>query len=400
MESSGLVDRNAGPRETGMMEQEGSNMSRKRWTRAARAVAVLAAFALIAAACGDDSTTAQTVTVTSIVEVPVEVEVEVEVPGATVTSIVEVPGATVTSIVEVEVEVTATTMIGVRTFDTGYGPTIIDGVPKRVFAWGLQGTETLSVLGVQPVAYTTRGDSPMPFWFETTWNETTPLAQPPALELVVALEPDFILSAESNDVTAMRGVAPVLRIRANSFGQSMSQLLTVGNIFGLEDVAQEFIDGFYAELNETTDAIAGRDPVSVMVVYPGIEPGILGMWLDTSFTGSLVTALGTEYALTGRTLAVADLGGRNLEFSTRFGLVQLGLEKLIELDPQVLFVLGTDSFLAGLAENPAWATLTAVDSGQVHLFDRDLWSRSRGPLAAQIMLREARVALYPDLFTE
>ena len=254
------------------------------------------------------------------------------------------------------------------------------------------------MLGIEPVAYTTVGDSPMPFWFETDWMETTPLAQPPALELVVALEPDFILSNESNDVAAMRDVSPVLRIRANSFGQSLSQLLTVGQIFGLEDVAQEFINGFYAELNETTEAIAGRDPVSVMVVYPGLEPGNLGMWLDTSFAGSLVTALGTEYALTGATLAVADLGGRNLEFSTRYGLVRLGLEKLVELDPDVLFVLGTESFLSDLGDFPVWSTLTAVANEQVHLFDRDLWSRSRGPLAALIMLREARAALYPDLF--
>ena len=339
---------------------------KRRRSNIGRVVTALAAFVLLVAACGDDSTPApappQTVVVTSIVEV------------------------------------TGETVIGERTFDAGYGPTIIDGIPERVYAWGLQPAETLSVLGIEPVGYTTRGDSPMPFWFETDWTETTPLAQPPALELVVALEPDLILSNESNDVAAMRDLSPVLRMRANSYGQSMSQLLTVSQIFGLEDVAQEFINDFYAELNETNEAIAGRDPVSVMVVYPGIEPGNLGMWLDTSFTGSLVTALGSEYALTGATLAVSDLGGRNLEFSTRYGIVQLGLEKVVELDPDVLFVLGPESFLSDLGDFPVWSTLTAVANDEVHLFDRDLWSRSRGPLAAQIMLREAREALYPDLF--
>lgn len=372
-------------------EEDGNDMGYRRFIRAGSVIAALAAFALIAAACGDDDAPAAPVTVTSIVEI--------EVPGATVTSIVT---ETVTSIVTetsiVEVEVTPTTVIGERIFDTGYGPTTIDGIPQRVYAWGLQEAETLSVLGIEPVGYTTRGDSPMPFWFETEWTETTPLAQPPALELVVALEPDLVLSDESNDVAALREVAPVLRMRANSFGQSMSQLRTVGEIFGLEDVAQAFIDSFYADLAATTDAIAGRDPVSVMVVYPGIEPGILGMWLDTSFTGSLVSALGTEYALTGATLGVADLGGRNAEFSTRFGLVQLPLEKVVELNPDVLFVLGTEGFLSDLGENAVWASLAAVENGQVHLFDRDLWSRSRGPLAAQIMLSEARTALYPDLF--
>ena len=377
-------------------------MTFKQRTRAWRVVGALAALALLVAACGDDTPAAapppETVVVTSIVEVPGETVVVTSIVTEVVTEVVT-ETVTETVVVTSIVEVTPTTVIGQRTFDVGYGPTTVDGIPQRVYTWGLQQTETLSVLGIEPVAYTTRGDSPMPFWFNTEWTETTPLAQPPALELVVALEPDFILSNESNDVSAMRDVAPVLRMRANSYGESMSQLRTVGEIFGLEDVAQAFIDGFYEELNETIAAIEGRDPVTVMVVYPGLEPGILGMWMDTSFTGSLVNALGTEYALTGRTLTVGDLGGRNLEFSTRYGLVQLGLEKIIELDPEVLFVLGTESFLADLGDNAVWSAISAVANGQVYLFDRDLWSRSRGPLAALIMLREARAALYPDLFS-
>jgi branched-chain amino acid transport system substrate-binding protein len=67
-------------------------LTKLRW----RALLLIAVFALVAAACGDDSApaTPETVVVTSIVEV--------EVPGETVE--VEVPGETVTSIVEVEVE--------------------------------------------------------------------------------------------------------------------------------------------------------------------------------------------------------------------------------------------------------------------------------------------------------
>ena len=56
-----------------------------------KAIALLFAFAMVVAACGDDDTpaTPETVIVTSIVEVPGET-VTVEVPGETVTSIVEV----------------------------------------------------------------------------------------------------------------------------------------------------------------------------------------------------------------------------------------------------------------------------------------------------------------------
>ena len=354
-----------------------------------RHVLWLVALVLIAAACGDDdaatTTTAAATTTTAAATMTT---------AAAATTTTAAPAATTTT----AAPATTTTTLRAGTYDAGYGPVRIEGTPERVYAWGLQEAETLAVLGFEPVGYTTRGDSPMPFWFDVSWPNTTPLAQPPSLEQVVALQPDLILSDESNDVAAMRDIAPVLRMRANSYGQAMSQLLMVGEMLGRADAANEFVDAFYAELAETTDAIAGREPVTLMVVYPGAEPGVLGMWLDTSFTGSLMTALGTNYVLNGTTLGQGDLGGRNAEFSTRFGLVQLGLEKALELDPDVLFVLGTDAFVEELSANPAWAALSAVANDNVSVFDRDLWSRSRGPLAALLMLREARAALYPDLF--
>ena len=294
----------------------------------------------------------------------------------------------------------AETPVGERTFDAGSGPVTITGIPERPYAWGFELMDILSVLGVEPAGYTSRGGGVVPDYLGVEWPNAQQLGEPPALEQVVALDPDIILSDASNDNTAVEDIAPVLKVRANSYQDALDQLALIGEIFGKEEEAQEFIDAFNEELEDTQAQIADQPELSSMVVYPGAEPGVLGMWLDSSFTGSLIAALGTDYALKLDELTGTDLEGDNESRANDLGLVQLGLEKVVQLDPDVIFVLGDEQFLTDLGQNAAWSSLTAVTEDRVYLFDRDKWSRARGPVAAQAMIREARNALYPGIFPE
>jgi ABC-type Fe3+-hydroxamate transport system substrate-binding protein len=298
-----------------------------------------------------------------------------------------------------EAEATATP-VGERTFDAGSGSVTIEGIPERPYAWGFELIDILSVLGVEPVGFTSRNGGPLPPYLNTDWANAQQLGEPPALEEVVALDPDIILSDASNDNTAVEDIAPVLPVRANSYQDSLDQLLLIGEVFGKEQEAQDFVDMFNQELEDTQAQIADQPAVTSMVVYPGAEPGVLGMWLDSSFTGSLIAALGTDYALKVDELTGTDLEGDNADRATSFGLVQLGLEKIVQLDPDVIFVLGDEQFLTDLGQNPAWNSLSAVTGTRVYLFDRDKWSRARGPVAALEIVKEARHALYPDIFPE
>jgi iron complex transport system substrate-binding protein len=297
-------------------------------------------------------------------------------------------------------EEASATPIGERTFDTGSGSVTITGIPERPYAWGFELIDILSVLGVEPVGFTSRNGGPVPEYLGVDWSDAVQLGEPPALEEVVALDPDIILSDASNDNTAVEDIAPVLPVRANSYQDALDQLITLGEMFGKEQEAQDFVDMFNEELADTQDQIGEQDPVTSMVVYPGAEPGVLGMWLDTSFTGSLIAALGTDYALKADELSGTDLEGDNADRATNLGLVQLGLEKVVQLDPDVIFVLGDEQFLIDLGQNPAWAALQAVTGERIYLFDRDKWSRARGPVAALEIVKEARHALYPEIFPE
>lgn len=300
-----------------------------------------------------------------------------------------------TQIVEVEKEVRSVTV------DAGYGAVTLDYVPQRVFVDGVQGIEVLAVLGVEPVGWTTRGIETFPDWLDVDWSDSVNLGNPPSLEILVGLEPDFILGEFGNDNAPYEEIAPILAIRANSYEQSLTQLLQLGAVLDRQEEAQAFVDEFNQLIEETQAAIEGQESLlSTAIVYPGREPGILGMWLDQSHVGSIISALGVEHALKLAELTGSDLEGPNAFRAAQYRLVQLSLEKIIEVDPDSLFILALppDALITELSEHTAWAALTAVKEGRLYGFDRNIWSRSRGPVGAKLILLQARNALYPELF--
>src|SRR5690606_26549025 len=96
---------------------------------------------------------------------------------------------------------------------------------------------------------------------------------------------------------------------------------------------------------------------------------------------------------------VKRLGGVNIagpmEPNGRFG-VELSLETMLEKDPEVIFVYdsGPDRPHEG---NPIWQRLSAVKHGRVH-YVADHWVETNGPVAREIVLREAAHYLHPQAF--
>jgi iron complex transport system substrate-binding protein len=69
---------------------------------------------------------------------------------------------------------------------------------------------------------------------------------------------------------------------------------------------------------------------------------------------------------------------------------------MLEKDPEVLFIYdyGPDR---PHENNPIWSQLTAVKNNRV-FYVGDQWVETNGPIAREIMLREAAHYLYPDVF--
>lgn len=193
----------------------------------------------------------------------------------------------------------------------------------------------------------------------------------PDKETVILLEPDMIFSWGSyfgekklGDVAAWneKGVGTYMNSNTVPGGtrtleNEYTDILNIGKIFDVEDRAQALVDEMKAQVEATLAAAQGQEPVRVAVVEPTASGTITNYGAD-SLAGDMVTALGGELA--------------------RPDGSDMGKEDLVACDPDVIFVVymayaGDDpdavraEQLAAIQDDPALASLSAVQSGRVHL---------------------------------
>ena len=106
-------------------------------------------------------------------------------------------------------------------------------------------------------------------------------------------------------------------------------------------------------------------------------PASLTVHTDQSFVGSFLEAL-----------------GRKDQLGVKDGQTQyeLSLEGLVALNPAALVLFAapdetpvTDAWKT----SPLWRKLSVVQRGRVYEFNRDDWTRGRGPLALKLMVAQA-----------
>ena len=193
----------------------------------------------------------------------------------------------------------------------------------------------------------------------------------PDKETVTLLEPDMIFSWGSyfgekklGDVGAWneKGVGTYMNSNTVPGGtrtleNEYTDILNIGKIFDVEDRAQALVDEMKAQVEATLAAAQGQEPVRVAVVEPTAGGTITNYGAD-SLAGDMVTALGGELA--------------------RPDGSDMGKEDLVACDPDVIFVVymayaGDDpdsvraEQLAAIQDDPALASLSAVQNGRVHL---------------------------------
>ena len=193
----------------------------------------------------------------------------------------------------------------------------------------------------------------------------------PDKETVTLLEPDMIFSWGSyfgekklGDVGAWneKGVGTYMNSNtvpggARTLENEYTDILNIGKIFDVEDRAQALVDEMKAQVEATLAAAQGQEPVRVAVVEP-TAGGTMTNYGADSLAGDMVTALGGELA--------------------RPDGSDMGKEDLVACDPDVIFVVymayaGDDPDAvraeqrSAIQDDPALASLSAVQSGRVHL---------------------------------
>lgn len=191
----------------------------------------------------------------------------------------------------------------------------------------------------------------------------------PDKETVTLLQPDLILSwgslfSEKNlgDTAAWnaKGVGTYMNSNtcpggSRTLENEYTDLLNLGKIFDVEDRAEALVAEMRQEIEFTLQAVEGRPAVRTAVVEP--IGGTVTNYGANTLAGDMVTQLGGQL--------VQPEGS------------EMSKEALVTADPEVIFVVymaysGEDpetvmaSQLAAIMEDPALASLSAVQNGRVY----------------------------------
>jgi ferric citrate transport system substrate-binding protein len=258
---------------------------------------------------------------------------------------------------------------------------------RRVIALDYSFMDTLLALGVPPAgaAYEAsggdRGNPP----YLTSLLASVPVvgSRPqPSFEKIAALKPDLIIAdetAQKDIYPQLSQIAPtvVFNSRRGSYDDLLSQTKEIGRLTGKTAEATRLVDA-QAALIESARATALKDAPGILPVV--ITASTATVHSATSFVGSLLERMGRKPG--------AQPQANNSQFD-------VSLEGLSTLNPQTLVLFtgaGEQPLTREWSRNPVWAKLPAVVRGRVFVFDRDLWTRARGPLALRLMTEEAVAA--------
>lgn len=208
-------------------------------------------------------------------------------------------------------------------------------------------------------------------------------------ETAVMLEPDFILGWKSSfsdktigDTTYWneRGVGTYIALNSNNVSQyrtlenEYTDILNIGKIFDVEDKANEIVSELKDEVSRVTEAVKNQ-PKKTVLVLEFMGDGIWN-YDKTMLAGDMVTAMGGELLDTPK---------------------EFGKEDLINLDPEVLFVIGSDaSAIEKVTSDPGLASLQAVKNGNV--YNLPLSYVYTSGVRTILGLNTIGAALYPDLY--
>jgi iron complex transport system substrate-binding protein len=254
---------------------------------------------------------------------------------------------------------------------------------RRVVVLEYSFLDTLLALGLKPVgaAIGTQGcdRGPAPYLKPLLGgvNSIGARAQP-SLEAILAARPDLILAdafVHKDLLPQLQRIAPTaaFQSRRGSYDDLMQQVLWIGRMVGKEALARTLVADQERLLAKARSFADPRAPGLVAAVA---TPSSLTLHSSESFISSLLERLGRKNLV------------KPQNDQSQF---EVTLEGLLALNPPtlVLFTAKDENPITReWAKNPLWQNLEAVKRGRVWEFDRDLWTRSRGPLALKLIVAE------------
>lgn len=251
--------------------------------------------------------------------------------------------------------------------------------PERVWAQNQDNVEILLALGLKDRIVGACGlDGEIREDLAADFAELNYYESRPSKEEIIALEPDFITAWYSTfsedrlgdvDFWHERGVGTYMALNSACRGPAAENpqtvehecqdILTLGQIFDVQDRAQELVDEIHQELEKIEAHLAGNTRLTAAVLED--EGGTYRVYGEDVLGGNVAMCGGAE-------LAVGKHGENG----------NISAEDLIATNPDAIFMVWYDGYTVGdtdysgehvvelITENPAFASLDAVQNGRVY----------------------------------
>jgi iron complex transport system substrate-binding protein len=261
----------------------------------------------------------------------------------------------------------------------------VPAAPKRVAGISYFAADLALALGIKPFAttYLTAGRAP-DFLLGLT-KDMVQLGQraKPNLELLSNAKPDLVIAMRrytAANAQHLEKIAPYVAYNMELLSESEKEVAELSRILGEPERGKELNASFKQHLRDYANKAPKTVHPRFQIMWAGDTPF---SFHDESTAASIVNTLG-GVNITGP----MTQGGR-------FGTA-LSLETMLEKNPEVIFVYDSGPDRPH-ENNPIWKELSAVKNKRVY-YVGDQWVETNGPIAREIVLREAAHYLYPGTF--
>ena len=274
--------------------------------------------------------------------------------------------------------------------DLGYSLTLTSP-PERIVSLAPSNTEILFALGAgdKVVGVTDVCDYPHNFaaWVEAGNMTSIGNYWQPAVEPIIALDPDLVFAATSSEETAetLRSLGyNVLIVEPKTINGVFSGIQLIGRATGNDIKAGELV----SELRQRIDAVTNS--ASEATSIPAVYHEIWGPDIQSAGPGTFIDEL------------IALAGGQNIFHDAISSFPIVSSETVIERNPDVIIFphmyMGTQSWgsYEDIANRPGWNVITAIQNDNFHIIDASIISRS-GPRLMDALEIIAEM-IHPEIF--
>ncbi|HEV7310420.1 MAG TPA: ABC transporter substrate-binding protein [Ensifer sp.] len=264
----------------------------------------------------------------------------------------------------------------------------IPAKPQKIAAVSYFAADVALALGLKPIATTYMVEGRHPDFLGGHLDDVKQIGQraTPNVELLAEARPDLTVAIRrytEGNAQQYEKVAPYLAYDLELYADSDRTIAQLATILGQPKRGPEL----NAQFKQDLESFAAKAPKNThprfVVMWGGDIPWV---FRSENMTAAILVALGGD-----------NIAGQNPTPSVpgNWGM-EMSLETMLEKDPEVIFVYDYGPERPQ-ESNPIWQQLSAVKNGRVH-YVGDHWVEAHGPIAREMVLREAAHLLYPQTF--